>query len=97
MSGLARARLSLALTGSRGIGDSFHHSLDFANLLIAQVGFLFQGAQHDFIQTHVNLNFPGRWFDAFSGQFAGEHLVKDDAQVGELDEGDEGLHDRDHP
>ena len=66
--------------GIRRSDNGFHHRLDFADLLVAEVGVLFQGAQDHFVQAHVNLNFPGRRFEAFAGQFAGEHFVEDHAE-----------------
>ena len=54
--------------------------LEHADLLVAEFGFLFQRAQHHFIQAHVNLNFRRRRFKVLAGQFAGEHLVKHHAQ-----------------
>ena len=36
--------------------NGLHVGFDFAGLLVAPRGFLFQGSKHDFIQAHVDLH-----------------------------------------
>ena len=61
-------------------GDRFQHRLHLTDLLVAELWFLFQRAQHDFIEAHINLDFSGGRLDAFAGEFAGEDFVKNDAE-----------------
>ena len=64
----------------RRSNNRFHHRLDFADLLVAEVRVLFQGAQHHLVKTRVNLNFPRGRLQTLAGQLAGEHFVENDAE-----------------
>jgi hypothetical protein len=49
-------------------------------LLVAKLRFLLQGAEHDFIEAHVNLDLPRGRLERLARQFAGQQFIEDDAQ-----------------
>ena len=49
-------------------------------MLVTALRLLFQRAEHDLIEPHIDLHFLRRSGEATEGQFPCEHFVKDDAQ-----------------
>ena len=41
---------------------------------------MFEGAEDDLVEADVDVDFARGGFEAFGGEFAGEHLVEDDAE-----------------
>jgi len=74
------ARLALAdARGSVG-GDGFDLGFYFGGLLVAFFGFALEGFEDDFVEADVDLDVLGGGGEAAGGEFAGEHLVEDDAE-----------------
>ena len=60
--------------------DGFDLGFEFGGVLVAEVGGFFQGAEDDLVEADVDLDFGGGWGEGVGGEFAGEHLVEDDAE-----------------